>query len=355
LQEMLAWTQILLVLVLVYGAQMMFRDRTHAVLVWGAFPPSWTSYVPSTWLADAVAEISRAGERTLVDVVVLFGVMAVAGSLIFHRLGRLYQRVQPAAVTGRARPMSGRVGQVGGHLDKLIRRREERIGFWLCRTLLARETGLKLRCLWPLNMAAAVVIVGLVSGQFANPLRERDLESIALPALAVFLLPVAVPGIVYNLCSSREHQAVWLLLGAPLEEPAAVARGMCKAVVGLVMAPACVLLGLLTGFLWQDPLAGLLHAGLAWALCWPLALVALWLVTPDVPFSLPPVYGGALGRLGVPLALLNANVVLGTALHCLWAGSLWYWVLIFPSCWAAGAVVQPQADRRSNRLWRGQA
>ena len=58
----------------------------------------------------------------------------------------------------RARPMpADRVGRVGGRLTAwLVPRPEERVGFWLCRTLLAREPGLRLRCLWPLNMAAAV-------------------------------------------------------------------------------------------------------------------------------------------------------------------------------------------------------
>jgi len=354
-QEMVAWTQIILLLMLAYGAQMMFRDGTHAVLVWGAFPPAWVGWLPSTWLANAIDDLGRFGEYAAFNAMVLAGILLASGSLVFLRLGQLFRKMQPVTAQGRSRPMRGGVGHVGSGLDRLLRGREERIGFWLCRTLLGRETGLKMRSLWPLNMAVAVVILGLLSGQFANPLVERDLKSIALPCLAVYLLAVAVPGIVHNLCFSREHQAVWLLLGAPLEDPAAVARGVCKAVLLLVMAPACLLFGLVAALAWQDPLAAVVHAGFAWILCWPMALVGLWLVAPDVPFSLPPVHGSAMGRLALPLAVLNLGVILGTALHCLWAGSVWFWLGALLVVLAASVLLRPQAARRTNQLWRGQS
>src|SRR5262249_12012135 len=149
------------------------------------------------------------------------------------------------------------------------------------------------RCLWLLNMAAAVVLLGLLTGQFANPLEQRDPRVIVLPVAAVYLTALAVPAVVYNLAFSRDHRASWLPVGAPLGDPAAVARGAGKAVLALVVTPVCALLLAVMVAAWADPLAALLHAGLAWALAWPMALLALWLVLPDVPFARPHARGAS--------------------------------------------------------------
>ena len=61
IKDLLAWTQILLLLVLAYGAQLVFRDDTKALFVWAAFPPAWVQYLPSAWLAHFVAEAGEAG------------------------------------------------------------------------------------------------------------------------------------------------------------------------------------------------------------------------------------------------------------------------------------------------------
>jgi hypothetical protein len=356
-KEVLAWTQILLLLVVGYGAQLMLRDGAEAVFYWGAFPPPWVRYLPSAWLAHFVERVHDPDGGILLIALALAAVGVISLALTFARLVRLYRILQPEPAAVRARPMvRQRLGGVGGWiLAALLPRREERIGFWLCRTFLVRETGLKMRCLWPLNLAAAVIVLGLLVGQFANPLLERDPRTIALPALAVWLTACTVPAIVYNLCFSGQHQAIWLIRGAPLEQPAGVARGVCKAVMALVVGPWCLLLGLIAGLTWQDPLAAMLHASLAWALSWPLALTGLWLVAPAAPFSLAPVHGAATGPLALPLAVLSGAVLLGASLHCLWADSLWFWTGCFLFSVAASALLRRQADRRMNRLCGGPA
>jgi hypothetical protein len=354
IKDTLAWVQILLLLVLAYGAQMVLRDETQAFFYWAAFPPPWVEYVPVAWLAHFVEEASAPGGDGLRLAPGLAGVALAACAITYARLARLYRAMQPVTPPARARPMpADRVGQVGGRrMSWLVGRSEERVGFWLCRTLLAREPGLRLRCLWPLNMAAAVVVLGLLTGQFANPLPQRDPRLIVLPITAVYLVALAVPVVVHNLAFSRDHPASWLLVAAPLEQPAGVARGVCKAVMALVVAPLCVLLGAVMTVAWADPLAALLHAGLAWALAWPLALLTLWLVIPDLPFALPQARGGTLGPLAVPLAVLGSGAMLWAALHCLFADSPWFWAASLALCLAACRPLRRQADRRLNRLWR---
>ena len=351
-KEAFAWLQILLLLVVGYGAQLMFRDRTQAVLYWGAFPPAWVDYLPSSWLAQFVADSYDPDGRSGLIAAVLVVVAAASVVLGFARLVRLYRVMAPALIAAPVRTMPAtHIGQVGGPmLTRWLPRCEERVGFWLCQKLLAREAAMKLRCLWPLNLAAAVVVLGLATGQFANPLHEDELRQTLLPALAAWLLAVSVAGIVYNLCFSVQHGAIWLLRSAPLADPAGIARGVCKAVMALIVVPCCLLLALLTGIVWQDPLAGALHGCLAFALSWPMALTALWLVVPDAPFSLSPVQGGSSGPLALPLAVLTGAIMVGAAMHALWAHSPWFWASAFAVALAAGVLVRRAADRRMARL-----
>ena len=88
------------------------------------------------------------------------------------------------------------VAALGPAWSWLVRSREERVGFWLCRTALARDGELRIRCLLSLNMVLAVVVLGLATGQFANPLLERTMNLVTLPILAAYLIPLSVPPMV---------------------------------------------------------------------------------------------------------------------------------------------------------------
>ena len=81
-------------------------------------------------------------------------------------------------------------------------------------------------------------------------------------------------------------------------------RSYVRVIVVWVVTPLCLLLGGVMGWLWRDAVAALLHAGLAWVLAWPMALVAVWLVVPGVPFSLRPVPGSPLGPIALPMSVI---------------------------------------------------
>ena len=58
---------------------------------------------------------------------------------------------------------------------------------------------MRMRCLYALNTVVAVVVLGLGTGQFANPLVDRDVDQVLLPLMAVYLTCLAVPVALYLL------------------------------------------------------------------------------------------------------------------------------------------------------------
>jgi hypothetical protein len=353
LKEMLAWTQILLIMVVFYGGQLLLRDGTHAVQTWGAFPPGYVRYLPPAWLANFVEQAAYdLGPRTAWAALLLVGVALASVGVTVGRLAWLYRGMQPAAHSAARRPMRpGRVGGLAGAVAGwLARGREERVGYWMCRTMLRRDVGLAMQCLLAFNLAAALVVVGLLTGQFGNPCREPAAPDALPPVLAVYLIALAVPVVVYNLSYCRDSAAGWVLAGAPLAGPGGVARGACKAVMVWLVSPMCLLFGVTAAVAWGDVGAAALHAGLAWALSWPAALAGLWLVARAAPFTLPPARGAALGLPPLPVAALAAVGCTAAAVHALFAASPLFWVGAGLACVAATWWLGSKADARLARL-----
>ncbi len=202
LKQVLAWSQIVLILVLVYGGQLMFRDETYQVLLWGAFPPAWVDYLPSTWLAWFVEQAAVApGWTTLYVAVGLLALGVVTVVLTVWRLTWLYRTMQPATYAVSRRPMpAAAVGGLRYGLTGLLNfSAEERVGFWLALRFLRRDPDLFMRCLLPFSTVIAVVCLGVGARQFADPFVVRDAALIGLPVLAVYLVGLAVPPILNNL------------------------------------------------------------------------------------------------------------------------------------------------------------
>jgi hypothetical protein len=355
LKELLAWTQIVLILVVGYGAQLLLRDQAHALEVWAAFPPRWLDALPPAWLARFVAEAT--GARLLAMAPVLIAVAGAAAAATIWRLLRLYRGMHEACRSVVSRPMPPeRVGSLATPLDRLwARDREERVGYWLGKTMLARDSELKIRCLLPLNMALAVVIVGLAAGQFADPLRIDEARLIVLPVLSIYLIALAVPPILYNLSFSRNFAAAWVMTTAPLDHPAGLALGMCKAVFLRVVLPLCALWAIVALAAWRDPASALLHAALAAGLSWLLGLVALVLIVRDPPLSSPVVLGGSIGPLALPMAALTSVALIAVALHCRFAAEPLFWLIAGGTCLASERLLRRLATARLSRLMEAHA
>lgn len=338
-KSLFAWTQIVLVFIGFYGGQLMLRDGGQGLLLWGAFPPAWVEYLPPAWLARFVeAAAVEPGPATLLAGVGLAAVACLACVVTALWLGRHYHAMHPAAVTMRGRPMpAGRVGSLAGPLERCCTRtREERVGFWMARTLLSREPALVLRCLWPLNLAVAAAFLGICTGQFANPAVERDPRQVTLSILSLYLLALAVPPMLHQLMYHRDAAASWVVAAAPVERAAGLARGTCRAVLFLIVAPLCLVWGVVAAVVWADPLAAALSAALGWLVAALLGHASLRLLITHPFFSLPVTRGAATGLLAVPMAILSTAVGFLASVHYWLAPSPWFWLaagVVLPLLW----------------------
>ncbi len=352
-KEILAWTQILLLLIAGYGAQLMFRRGDQALELWAAYPPDWLRYLPSAWLARMVDRAAVSPHpNQLIAAAGLAGITSCVCALTSSRLAQRYAAAQSADAVRQVRRPMPQVGTFASWMTRMVcRNAAERTGFWLARTLLIRDAGLRMRCLYAYNTVVAVVILGLATDQFANPMETQELERVLLPILAVYLTALSVPVAIFNLNYVRDSQAAWCLQTTPAHPPEGVGRGAAKAVQWFINAPLCLLWGLVGGWWWQSPLAAMLHAGLALLLCWPMCLLSLWLVTEGAIFSRDPARGASFGPIALPMAAFGtAGMFLVTA-HYFFAGSAWFWCAAGISLLVVPRLVRPYVDRRLRRFW----
>jgi hypothetical protein len=352
-KALLAWAQIIALAIVFFGGQLALKDQTHAVLMWGAFPPAWVQYLPSSWLAQFVERAAiGAAPWTEALILALAGVGAVA--LMLGRLAWLNRRMHPVTREHHDRPMAAhRLGCLRhGAVGWLTRSPEERAGFWMCLTMFRRDPDLLMRGAYSFGLAVAVTAIGLCIDQFPNPCVEREPARIALPILAVYLVALAVPALVYNLTFCRDHGGGWLWFTSPLARPSGLSRGALQATMVVFIVPACVLLGIVAALRWGDPVAAALHAVLAGFLAYLAALASIWLVIPALPFSLPPRHGSALGLPPLPVLAISATAGLIGTLHLLFADQSAFWVALAIAGVPVVFWLRGRANRRLARLAR---
>ncbi len=363
-KAILAWTQIALFAVAAYGGQLMFRNPGQTTEVWFAFPPDWVHWLPPAWLARFVDEASFAPRIELLGIAIgMLAATAVLVAITLRQISAMYETMQPVEVSCRERimaPESVGVLPGSGRFRRLFSA-EFRIGCWLSWRALRLNAAHRMRCLYPVNLAVAVTLLGLLTDQFANPIEmpvaiDGQFDNAGLtvfPLLAVYLVALSVPVILLNLTFSEWNGASWLLSSAPLRRPASVVHGAITIVQLLIVTPLCLLLWLCMFLSWGDALAATAHAGLAWLLSIPAALAAVWGVIPDLPLSRPASRGGTLGTAVLPLSALSCVASLIGGLHYVFAGSAGFWIGTLAVIVVLTVISAISGQRRFARLYGG--
>lgn len=303
----LSWLQILGVMVGFYGGQLMLRNSTGNLEMFAFAPPSWLGWIPTTPLGIAVAQGSRAPIDGLVEVgvaVAVAGALATVGWMLLARAwGSLRLGVMVSSGSAPATPVRGTLAASGA--ARLVARsgRAKHAAVWLARTMLLRDRELLNRSLPALATGAAAATLGLLTGQFGDPLDPgTTLTHRVLPLATVALLASAVPSLLHNALYSRDHAAAWRLRTAPLPSPAALAEGLRMAMLGLVGLPSVLALTAVACLRWQDPLHAVSWGIGTWLILDLIARLMLPTVVRDVPFSRPASRGVALGPVAIPIA-----------------------------------------------------
>ncbi len=319
-RNVLAWSQIVAILVLFYGGQLMIRDATGDLEMFAARPPAWVAMLPTAWLADALLgrpDGALRGGAVAVGALLLLGTAVVA-------LARAWG-VPRAPTTRRGRKAS----PIDGWWSMGLRRPGERVAFWLASTALRRDGELRGRALPPLAMAVAGAFLGLATDQFADPAQGAGAVGVLSVAVPV-LLASAVPSVMLARRASRYHYAAWVLQTSPVP-PQAWRGGVRKAVQRWVFGPVVLGLTVAAGAWWGAWLAALAYGLATWALVDAALRVASVDVLDAVPLSRPPVRGGTLGG-AVP-------VVLGVATAASIAGGLWFFAAPLTGPWGPVALM----------------
>ena len=309
-----AWVQIVGIMVVFYGGQLMLRNGTGSLEWFAAHPPAWFSLMPTTPLGGAIASASRGGPG-LGLVAAALGVGVLTVGVATAQLGRAWADLGRLG-SDTARTVGGRLaGTLGsGWIGALTGSRGQAAGLWLFRTALLRDSELRSRSLPALGTGAAAAALGVLTDQFADPFVAGASADVVLPLAAIVLLAAASPSLLYNTLFSRDHAAAWRLRAAP--SPAELAEGVRKGVALLVLLPATLAVGIAAQVAWRAPLHAAGFALGTWLVVSLCSKVAAANVFTDVPLSRPAARGGALG----PIAVLTAGIgaVASTIVGLLW-------------------------------------
>ena len=261
---------------------------------------------------------------------------------LLRRLTDAYSSLTPGHAVGRAitlRPLAIPGEPAGAVARWLTRPFEERCGFWLCNTMLRRDHNLRMRS-WPsLGMVVAVPVLGLATGQFADPLSAPGPASI-LSLVAVYALAVPIPTIFYNLRFSRDHAAAWTLAVAPIADRLAFTDGLRKAVLYRILLPVAVALAIVLAVAWREPLSVALHVAAAWLVVLGVSYVSQAVLLGRLPFAEAVARGETFGPIALFASLVGGVTMMLTAVHYLAAQQLTWLVLYLIALVVAVAIVR---------------
>jgi len=354
IKNILAWTQIILILVVGYGGQFMIRDANHSVQMWAADPPVWASWLPTFQLAVLVDHFADFPQWIdAMQLAGLFGLSFFAIVILANRLNYLYANMdfspnRPSRTINM--PEVGKISNFG--VDWILNSTSARIGFWLSRVQLKRDTNLLMRCLLPLQYPIALAVLGSLTNQFANPCLAFEPTRTLLPALTVYLFASAVPVMIFQLAYCMDYTGSWLLITGPLTDRNQFVRGILVSLIFYFLTPLAVLLFIALWFLWDDVETSALHAGLAWLWCWPAARAGVWLLLPAPPLSVSPTRGVSFGLPPLPLSAIAFVAMFLSSVHSMLAHTIYFWPIAMTLPIAAWFILDTPARRKLDQVWR---
>lgn len=359
-QETLAWTQAVLMLITGYGGQAVLRDKRDQLEMAIYNLPEWIQWTPPGLLA----KFAVSGNDSPAEI--LWWIMGAAAVLtlgiwylVYLTLAKAYAQLPSTTSNlGPAElPPLRTAGQlVGAGFDAKIvsQNPDERTAYWFCKTMLRRDHNFRMR-IWPtFGITIAFIGIGLFTGELVDPLASRG-KSVGITLTALYSLVLPLPAIFYTMRFSKDHQSGWILSVAPIRDSAAFARGMEKAIVLYVMCPFLLIVGIVFSVAWQDMLSVSLHLLAAALVILISAFVSTGLVFRQVPFSQPLGRGEMLGPIAPLLSVVGSIAMTLGGLHYLASERLeWfcgYLLLLAVVTWVAQRYSRKTIRRRCNLEW----
>lgn len=357
-QETLAWTQAALMLITGYGGQAVLRDTRDQLEMAIYNLPDWIQWTPPGWLATFVVSCNDgfAGTQWWI-----LGLASIATTgvwlLVYVNLTKAYGRLASISSNSgnqKARPLPV-PGSLFGTLDRwAFKSTDERVGYWFCKTMLLRDHNFRMR-IWPtFGITIAFLGIGLFTGELVDPLVVRG-KAAAITLTAIYSLVLPLPAIFYSMRFSKDYQASWILAVAPIQDSAAFARGIEKAILAWVMTPFLCVLGFVLPFVWQDYWHVMLHAIVASLVVMFSTYVSSGLIFRQIPFSQPMGRGEMIGPMAPLMAVVGSIAMVLGGLHYLACASLGWFVAYIAFLSIVTLIAKYQSKqiirRRCNLEW----
>lgn len=359
-QETLAWTQAALMLITGYGGQAVLRDTRDQLEMAIYQLPSWVQWTPPGLLANFVVSGNDGWAGVQWWVLGLAAVFTAAvWGLVYTNLSKAYARlasISSSGVPGVSRPLKnpGSLFANSNFSWLLTRSSDERVGYWFCKTMLGRDHNFRMR-IWPtFGITIAFLGIGVFTGELVDPLAVRG-KAVAISLTALYSLVLPLPAIFYSMRFSKDYQASWIFSAAPIQDSAAFARGIEKAILLWVMLPFLIGVAIILGWVWRDPLHVALHCIVAALLVAFSAFVSSGLIFRQVPFSQPLGRGEMLGPMAPLMAVVGSLAMTLGGIHYLASTNLYwflgYLVLLFVVTILAYCRSRQVIRRRCNLEW----
>ena len=297
-RQVLAWTQIIGVMVAFYGGQLMLRNGAGSIEHFAAVPPSWVWMLPVAPLARFVAAAAAGDGATMLahlggSVAVVAVLSAWAGYRLTVRWSQLSRRPTAASAQDATLPVPPKQ-RVAWPWRGLMADRSELAGFWLARLIARRDTDLAARA-WPqLGTAVALVAVGYLTGQLADPWRATGVQTALVLAVAT-LVASSVPALLVHLGSSCHYQASWLLASAPVRRRS-VNRGARLALYPAFVLPLLFAIFVVFALSFRRVDTAALECLWVLMVVEAVSAIAARDLMVDLPFARPVVRGASMGK-----------------------------------------------------------
>lgn len=312
-RELLAFVQVGAMLIFGYGAQLVIRDPRQSLQMIAYEAPAWLHYTPFGWLADIAATTDAwpVTQRLMHLCIAAFGTLGVWIAAI-QRLSVSYGQMEPGRTAWASGTMNAlpAPGQLLSPIFQLFTRPgTHRTSFWLAWTFLRRDPSLRMRCWTTQAVAVAVILMGMLTGKLVDPFVDHGKDAM-LTLACLYLPPMALPQILYQLNFSKDHQASWILILAPIDDRVAFVNGLARAITLQFIVPLLLALFLVLTWQWKNAAhalactvaSAIAVAGILWASCAG--------VLRRVPFSDPLSRGESFGPIAL-FAGVSGSVLTG--------------------------------------------
>ncbi|MFH1861875.1 MAG: hypothetical protein ABH878_03590 [bacterium] len=310
-KDILAWTQVALIMVLFYtGWMTIIRNPQNTIEMMAYHLPEWVHYLPVAWLAalvDSFNAYASSAPRWWMLAGFLLAAILIAGLAVLT-LSRAYSRFEPGRSAWYSRdlpPLPSPGNLVSSLVQKIIPKRDEQAFFWLGCTMLNRDTNLKMRGLPQLAIIVTVVVIGLLTGLMRDPWNAAGGNSI-LSYLCIYLLAYPLPLMLHSFQYSRHAEGSWILKIVPIASFNSMRRGLFKAIIWRMFFPLFVGLTIVFAWHWGNPLHALLHTSIGILITLAAGFATLIWIGPFLPFSRPISRGETLGAVSLFASILSA-------------------------------------------------